>query len=391
MLSEQQQRQNLNYHSLPLSANRQRAWVEIDLDALIHNVRTLKAWLNDDSKLMAVVKADAYGHGAVTVAKVALANGADSLAVATLQESVELRRSGIDAPILVLGVINTVEDIQAAYEWGVEPTIIGLEQALIFGSTLKRLGKSLRVHLKLDTGMSRLGTNWQDAVPFVAGVQSQSHLQIASIYSHFATADESDRTVMELQQRRFSRAIARLSAAGLKPPQVHLANSAATLNNRSSHYDLVRVGLALYGLYPAPHLEGILNLKPVLQVKAKITQVKLIPPGEGISYGRQYITDAETKIAVVGIGYADGVPRSLSNQLQAIVNGQKVAQVGAITMDQLMLRIDHRDQVKAGDIVTLIGRQNGQEITADNWADRLKTISWEILCGFKHRLPRIFI
>ncbi|MEL6927435.1 MAG: alanine racemase [Cyanobacteria bacterium J06600_6] len=391
MLSEQQQRQNLNYHSLPLSANRQRAWVEIDLDALIHNVRTLKAWLNDDSKLMAVVKADAYGHGAVTVAKVALANGADSLAVATLQESVELRRSGIDAPILVLGVINTVEDIQAAYEWGVEPTIIGLEQALIFGSTLKRLGKSLRVHLKLDTGMSRLGTNWQDAVPFVAGVQSQSHLQIASIYSHFATADESDRTVMELQQRRFSRAIASLSAAGLKPPQVHLANSAATLNNRSSHYDLVRVGLALYGLYPAPHLEGILNLKPVLQVKAKITQVKLIPPGEGISYGRQYITDAETKIAVVGIGYADGVPRSLSNQLQAIVNGQKVAQVGAITMDQLMLRIDHRDQVKAGDIVTLIGRQNGQEITADNWADRLKTISWEILCGFKHRLPRIFI
>ena len=392
MVSGQQQRQqNVNYNPPSLSSDRQRAWVEIDLNALAHNVRTLKAWLNPRSKLMAVVKADAYGHGAATVAQVALKNGADSLAVATLQEWLDLRRSGIGAPILVLGVINKIEDIQAAHAWGVEPTIVNLEQALAFDRTLEQLGKSLRVHLKLDTGMSRLGTNWQDALGFVSGVSSLPNLQIASLYSHFATADEPETTIMELQQQRFTMAISNLNAAGLKPPQIHLANSAATLNNRSSHYDLVRVGLALYGLYPAPHLNHILDLKPVLQVKAKVTQVKTIPAGEGVSYGRQYVTDVDTKIAVVSIGYADGVIRKLSNQLEAIVNGQIASQIGAITMDQLMLRVDRQHQVQAGDIVTLIGQQGGQQITADDWADKLDTISWEILCGFKHRLPRIFI
>ena len=391
MISGQQQRSNLSYNPLSLSVSRQRAWVEIDLKALAHNVRTLKAWLNPNSKLMAVVKADAYGHGAVTIAQVALANGADSLAVATLQEWVELRRSGISVPILVLGAIDGVEDIQAARAWGVEPTVVSSEQAIAFDRTLAKLGKSLRVHLQLDTGMSRLGTNWQSAVEFVAEVRDLPNLEIASIYSHFATADDPDRTIMKLQQQRFTEAIASLTAAGLKPPLIHMANSAATLNNRCSHYDLVRVGLALYGLYPAPHLKDILDLKPVLQVKAKITQVKTIPPGEGISYGRQYLTDVDTEIAVVGIGYADGVPRSLSNRLEAIVEGQKVSQIGAITMDQLMLRLGAGHNVRPGDVVTLIGQQKGQKITADDWADKLDTISWEILCGFKHRLPRIYV
>jgi alanine racemase len=154
---------------------------------------------------------------------------------------------------------------------------------------------------------------------------------------------------------------------------------------------MVRVGLALYGLYPAAHLGQVLKLKPVLEVKAKITQVKIIPPGEGISYGRKFITSEETKIAVVGIGYADGVPRNLSNRLQAIVAGQLAPQIGSITMDQLMLRVDHLPQVQPGDIVTLIGQQHQLKITADDWANKLDTISWEILCGFKHRLPRIFV
>jgi alanine racemase len=196
---------------------------------------------------------------------------------------------------------------------------------------------------------------------------------------------------MDLQHQRFQTAIAQLKTAGFNPPQIHLANSAATLSDRATHYDMVRVGLALYGLYPAAHLSQVLKLKPVLQVKAKITQVKTIPPGEGISYGRQFITQAETKIAVVGIGYADGVPRNLSNRLQAIVAGQLASQIGSITMDQLMLRVDHLPHVQAGDIVTLIGQQNQLKITADDWAHKLDTISWEILCGFKHRLPRIFV
>ncbi len=390
---QQRQRQTnseQNQDTLSFLVNRQRAWVEIDLTALAHNVRTLKAWLAPHTKLMAVVKADAYGHGAVTVAQTALINGADCLAIATLAEGVELRQAGIKAPILILGAINAVEDIKAVVAWSLEPTICDAEQALAFDATLATVGKSLNVHLKLDTGMSRLGTNWQHAVSFAQLVHTLPNLRIDSIYSHFSTADDSDRTVMDLQHQRFNYAINQLNNLGIVPPQIHLANSAATLSDRSCHYDLVRVGLALYGLYPAIHLQSTISLKPVLQVKAKITQVKIIPPGEGVSYGRKFIATQETKIAVVGIGYADGVPRNLSNQLRAIVDGQLVAQIGSITMDQLMLNVTNIPDLKPGEIVTLIGQQNNLQITAEDWANKLDTISWEILCGFKHRLPRIY-
>ena len=378
-------------NSLSVLANRQRAWVEVDLKALAHNVRALKSFLGYQTKLMAVVKADAYGHGAATVAQTALANGADCLAIATLAEGVELRQAGIKVPILVLGAINAPEDIKAIAAWQLEPTICNPEQAIVFQSTMAKVGDSLPVHLKLDTGMSRLGTNWQEVTPFVQLVQKLPNLHIASIYSHFSTADESDRTIMNLQHQRFRDAINQLKQEGFVPPLLHLANSAATLSDRSCHYDLVRIGLALYGLYPAPHLHQAIELKPVLQVKAKITQIKTIPAGEGVSYGRQFITSQDTKVAVVGIGYADGIPRNLSNRLQAIVSGQLVPQIGSITMDQLMLNVDGIADLKPGEIVTLIGQQNNLRITADDWANVLNTISWEILCGFKHRLPRINI
>lgn len=374
---------------LSLLANRQRAWVEIDLKALGHNVRALKCFLGKKTKLMAVVKADAYGHGAITIAQTAIANGADCLAIATLAEGVELRRAGITVPILILGAINAPEDIKAIAAWQLEPTICNQEQALVFESIMARLGASLPVHLKLDTGMSRLGTNWQESVTFVQLVQQLPHLHLASIYSHFSTADENDRTTMELQHRRFRNAIDQLKQAGYVPPLLHLANSAAALSDHTCHYDLVRIGLALYGLYPAPHLHQVIDLQPVLRVKAKITQVKIIPSGEGVSYGRKFITTKDTKIAVVGIGYADGIPRNLSNRLQAIVSGQLVPQIGSITMDQLMLNVDHIPHIKPGEVVTFIGQHHDLQITADDWANVLNTISWEILCGFKHRLPRI--
>ena len=369
--------------------NRQRAWVEIDLAALAHNVKALKAFLAPDTKLMAVVKADAYGHGAVTVAQTALANGADSLAIATLAEGVELRQGGIKAPILILGAINAVEDIKAVAAWELEPTICNAKQAWLFDRALASVG-TLPVHLKLDTGMSRLGTNWLEAVSFGQLVSTLPNLKIASIYSHFSTADESDRTWMELQHRRFRDAIARLKASGCVRTQLHLANSAATLSDRSCHYDMVRVGLALYGLYPAVHLQHQIDLQPVLQVKAKITQVSTILAGEGVSYGRKFVAPQDTKVAVVGIGYADGVPRNLSNRLKAIVCGELVSQIGSITMDQLMLNVNNIPHLKPGEIVTLIGQENNLSITAETWADELNTISWEILCGFKHRLPRVF-
>jgi alanine racemase len=391
-ITQKSDRSNLaDRHNLTNKVNRQRAWVEIDLKALAHNVREIKAFLSPETALMAVVKADAYGHGAVIVAKTALEHGADWLAVATLTEGIELRQAGISCGILVLGAINSPEEIMEIVQWQLQPTICNSQQALTFSATLSHIQTMLPVHLKLDTGMSRLGTHWQNSLDFAKLVARLPYLEIKSFYSHLATADDSDRTTMLLQQQRFKNAIAEIKNGGLTSFCLHLANSAATLSDRSFHYDLVRVGLALYGLYPAPHLQEQIKLKPVLQVKARVTQVKTIPAGTGVSYSHNYISDREMSIAVVSIGYADGVARNLSNKLQAIIRGQLVPQIGTITMDQLMLDVSEIPNLQTGEIVTLLGKDGDRVISADDWANTLNTISWEVLCGFKHRLPRVIL
>jgi alanine racemase len=371
----------------------QRAWVEIDLGALSDNVKQLVKFLSPRTQLMAVVKADAYGHGAVAVAKTALEAGAGWLGVATVPEGIQLREDGIKAPILILGATNTPEQIQAIAHWQLQPTLCIPKQALEFSNTLETINynSSLSVHIKLDTGMSRLGTNWQEAAEFVQLVQGLPHLDIASIYSHLATADSPDATVMMEQHSRFEEAIAHIKAKGITIPSLHLANSAATLADSRLHYDMVRVGLAIYGLYPANHLQNHIKLQPVLQLKARVTQVKTIAAGTGVSYGHHFIAPQEMRLAVVGIGYADGVPRHLSNQMQVLIRGQRVPQIGAITMDQIMLDVSSIPDLQEGEIVTLLGEQGKEQISADDWANCLNTISWEILCGFKHRLPRVAV
>ncbi|MBE9232460.1 alanine racemase [Cuspidothrix issatschenkoi LEGE 03284] len=371
----------------------QRAWVEIDLRALSHNVKQLVKFLSPHTQLMAVVKADAYGHGAVTVAKTALEAGASWLGVATVPEGIQLREDGIKAPILILGAANTPEQIQAIAHWQLQPTLCSPKQALEFSNTLEAINYhfSLSVHIKLDTGMSRLGTNWQQAAEFVQLVQGLPHLDITSIYSHLATADSPDPAMMEEQHRRFEEAISQIKAKDIKIPSLHLANSAATLADSRLHYDMVRVGLAMYGLSPATHLTNQIQLQPVLQLKARVTQVKTIATGTGVSYGHHFIAPREMRLAVVGIGYADGVPRSLSNQMQVLIRGQRVPQIGAITMDQIMLDVSSIPDLQEGEIVTLLGEQGKEQISADDWANYLNTISWEILCGFKHRLPRVAV
>ena len=367
---------------------RQRAWVEIDLSALAHNTRQIKKILSPQTELMAVVKADAYGHGAVLVAETVILAGATQLAIATLSEGIELREAGITAPILILGAINSGAEIEAIAHYQLQPTLCNWEQAKMFAAT-----GPLEVHLKLDTGMSRLGIPWCEAAEFVRSVSQLSNLKIASIYSHLATADHRDHTMMELQQKRFQEAIAQIEALGITQPRplLHLANSAATIGDSTYHYDLVRVGLALYGLYPAPHLRHRVPLQPVLQVKARVTQVKTIASGTGVSYGHQFIAQEDLHLAVVSIGYADGVSRNLSNRLQVSIRGQLVPQIGTITMDQLMLDVSNIPDLQVGEVVTLIGRDGSIEISADLWAEALGTISWEILCGFQHRLPRVSI
>ncbi|WP_310428272.1 alanine racemase [Chamaesiphon sp. VAR_48_metabat_135_sub] len=369
----------------------QRAWVEIDRSALKHNVRQIKSLLAPTTTVMAVVKADAYGHGAIDIARTVVAEGVEWLAVATVTEGIELRSAGIVAPILILGAVNSTVQVQAIVKWGLQPTICNIEQAISISKAVAKLPPTspLTVHLKLDTGMSRLGTNWQQAITFFGEVKSLPYLQIGSLYSHLATADELDLTVMELQLDRFQRAIAAISTAGYELPLLHLANSAAILVGDRLHYQLVRPGLILYGLCPATHLQSSIDLQPVLSVKARITQVKDISAGTGVSYGYRFIADRDIRLAIVGIGYADGIPRRLSGRMQVAIRGRLVPQIGSITMDQIMLDVSLIPDLQVGEIVTILGRDGNVQITADDWANELGTISWEILCGFKHRLPRV--
>ncbi|MBO3457368.1 alanine racemase [Aetokthonos hydrillicola Thurmond2011] len=382
----------VEYHQCnPYAWFSQRAWVEIDLLALSYNVRQVVKLLSPSTKLMAVVKADAYGHGAVAVAQTVLDSGASWLGVATVPEGIELREAGIKAPILILGPTSTLEQIHAIAYWHLQPTLTSPKQALVFSDTLEAINypSNLPVHIKFDTGMSRLGPSWQEATEFVKLVERLPNLEIASIYSHLATAEDQDQTVMRQQQERFEEAIAQIKASEIEPPLLHLANSAATLTEKALHYDMVRVGLAIYGLYPAHHLRSRIQLKPVLQVKARVTQVKTIAKGSGVSYGHKFIADRELRLAVVGIGYADGVPRNLSQKMSFLICGQRVPQIGAITMDQMMLDVSTLPDIQEGEVVTLIGEQGSEQISAEDWANQLNTISWEILCGFKHRLPRV--
>jgi alanine racemase len=369
----------------------ERAWVEINLSALAHNVRQIKSLLSPNTSIMAVIKADAYGHGSISIAQTVIEEGVQWLAVATVPEGIELRKAKIEVPILVLGAINTESQVKAIAKWGLQPTICTIEQATAISKIVyhQQLNSPLPVHLKIDTGMSRLGTNWQQAVTFFREVNQLDNLKISSVYSHLATADELDPTVMEMQLDRFQQVIVAIRAAGHSLPMLHLANSAGILVGDKLHYQLVRPGLILYGLCPATHLQAKIDLRPVLSVKARITQVKDIVAGTGVSYGYRFIADRDMRIAVVGIGYADGVPRRLSGQMQVAFKSQLIPQIGSITMDQIMLDVTKIPDIKVGQTVTILGRDGSVQITADEWAKQLETISWEILCGFKNRLPRI--
>ncbi|MEM9771533.1 MAG: alanine racemase [Cyanobacteria bacterium P01_D01_bin.73] len=377
--------------------DRERAWVTIDLNALAHNVKSIQRWVGDRVEIMAVVKADAYGHEAITTAKTVLEAGATRLAVATLEEGIQLRQAEIDAPIVVLGLLQNLAQIQIAVDHNLELTLCSLEQVERLAGAAKSVDYQLKVHLNIDTGMSRLGVAWHDARSLVQQIYEYPSLELASIYSHFATADEPDPLWANRQHQRFEQAIAQIESLGRPLPPLHMANSAAILSNRIFHHDWVRPGLALYGVCPAEHLGDRIDLKPVLSIHARIAQIRTINPGEGVSYGHRFVAQRPTQVATVSIGYADGIPRRLSGQLSVIFDDQLIPQIGAITMDQLLLDVTDVPKLKPGGMVTLLGtsqhlKNSGSEnlrISSQDWADTLGTISWEILSGFRHRLPRI--
>ncbi len=391
--------------SSPREPGTERAWVEIDLGALQRNVRAVRGLLRDGTKLLAVVKADAYGHGALTAATAAIEAGSDALGVATLEEGLALREAGIATPILVLGFISGAVPVERALRADLQLTVCSAEHALEVASATAGLAardgtrdpRRAEVHLKIDTGLSRLGERWESTGEFLRAVRElERWLQPAGLYSHLACADRPERaspepTSMETQRRRFASVLRGARAVGLQPQTVHLANTAATLTDPRFHYDMVRIGLALYGMAPAPHLESIIPLEPVLEVKARITQVKPLRRGEAVSYGGDFVADRDLTTATVGIGYADGVSLRLSGRMTAIVGGRRVRQLGRITMDQLVLDVTDLPGARAGDVVTLIGRDGSEHVSVFDWARELGTIPWEVLCLFHRRLPRVAV
>ena len=375
--------------------SRQRAWVEIDAGAIRDNTRVLCSSLAGGSSLMAVVKADGYGHGAVPVAQAALAGGARCFGVATLAEGVQLRQAGIHAPVLVLGNLIQAEELRSCLRWQLMPTLSGMREALLCQNLAAASGRPMAVHLKLDTGMARLGIDWQEGPRLVAAIAELNDIRLDGVYSHLACADADPHSDAEgdrfnnSQQQRFEQVLASLRQQNLDPGCRHLANSAATLRGAHFHYDMVRVGLALYGHSPAPHLGGSTALRPAMQLRARVSLIREVAAGVGVSYSHRFRTSRPSRLAVVGIGYADGVPRQLSGQISVLHQGRAIPQVGAITMDQLVLDATDAPELEVGSIVTLLGGDAGLEISPSDWAQRAQTIPWEILCGFKHRLPRL--
>jgi alanine racemase len=367
-------------------------WADVDLDAVAHNVRVMAA-VAAPSRLCAVVKADGYGHGAVPIAQTVVAAGADLLAVALVAEGAELRDAGIDAPVLVLSQASP-DELDQLVAHDLEATVDTSAGAAALAAAAARAGRHrrpVRVHLKVDTGMHRVGAQPDEVVAVAKELSDAPGLVLASVWTHCAVADEPGNPFTDRQLDRYEAVLADLAAADITPPLRHAANSATTLDHPRGRYDLVRCGIVLYGLAPSPALADLADLRPALSLVARVSHVKRLAAGERVSYGRRYACPQDTTIATVPVGYADGVPRKLAAMGGAVlVGGRRRPIAGTVTMDQLMVDCGN-DPVAVGDEVVLIGAQGDERITADEWADRLDTISYEIVCGIGPRVPRRFL
>lgn len=375
-------------------------WAEIDLSAIAHNLREIRRIVDPDSELMAVVKADGYGHGAVPVARTSLKNGATRLGVARAEEAVVLRNAGINAPILVFGSVSGGE-LRRLIKYDLTFTIFSREIAQTLSAIALETGRSQRVHLKVDTGMGRLGFTLgqpelgsapdRQALREILSVADLPGLELEGIYTHFASADAQDKTFAQRQLQLFMELLEQLSRAGLHFPCRHAANSAAIINLPESHLDLVRAGIMAYGLYPSDQVDQRrISLKPVMQLKTQITQIKEVSAGYCVSYGSSYRTERPTCLATVSVGYADGLNRLLSSRASMLVTGIRSPIVGRICMDQTILDVGHLDGVQVGEEVIIFGRQGGTELPVEEQAALLETINYEIVSSLTARIPRIY-
>ena len=366
-------------------------WAEVDLSAIAHNARSLQQHITAKTILCAVVKANGYGHGALPVAKTALRNGAQRLAVGRVEEGAALRQAGIEAPILLMcyAIPGQATDI---VRYGLTPTVNSLDLGRSLSRAVAEHGApDLPLHIKIDTGMGRFGVLPEEALDFAQALAGLPGLSLEGLYTHFCTADEADIACTSGQFEVYQQVVARLEQAGLRFAVHHVANSAATLRFPHMHLDMVRCGIALYGLRPSPDTPLPFPLRPAMALKSRVGRVRTLPAGWGISYGRDYVTSEPTRVALVPLGYGDGYHRLLSSRGAVLIHGQRAPILGRVCMDQFVVSVHDIEGVKEGDEVVLFGRQGQAELPAEEVAAWAETIDYEVVTSVLSRVPRVYL
>ncbi|HDR7794801.1 TPA: alanine racemase [Bacillus luti] len=365
--------------------------VEIDLNAVKHNVKEFKKHVNDEKiKMMAAVKANGYGHGAVEVAKAAIEAGVNQLAVAFIDEAIELREAGITVPILILGYtpVAVVEDV---IQYDVMMTVYREEDLHGINEIANRLQKKAQIQVKIDTGMSRIGLQEEEVQPFLEELNRMEYIEVVGMFTHYSTADEIDKTYTNMQTRLFEKAVNMAKELGIHIPYIHSSNSAGSMELGNTFQNMVRVGIGVYGMYPSKDVDHtVVSLQPALSLKSKVAHIKHAKKNRGVSYGNTYVATGEEWIATVPIGYADGYNRQLSSKGYALINGARVPVIGRVCMDQLMLDVSKAMPVQVGDEVVFYGKQGQEEIAVEEVADMLGTINYEVTCMLDRRIPRVY-
>ena len=370
-----------------------RTWAEINLDAIASNYREIRKITDSSAKIMAVVKADAYGHGYLEVAKTLENEGVDAFAVALIEEGLQMRKSGFKQPILVLGAVPE-ELYAAAIQNNISLTVFSEDVAQKLSRLASALGINVKIHIKLDTGMSRIGYvigdgHDDEVIDEIMRIAALDGITVEGIFSHFSTSDEKNREYTLMQFERFTDICSRLEKRGLKNFIRHIANSAAIMMYPEMHLDMVRPGIILYGLYPSDEVDRAkLRLIPAMTLKAKITHIKTLEKGRGVSYGKEYITDGSVRVATIPIGYADGYVRAIAKEGRVLAAGQKVKILGRICMDQCMIDVTNVNNINVGDEVILFSDSG---ISADDVASWMGSINYEVVCLVSKRIPRIYM
>ena len=364
-------------------------WVEIDLNALRHNLLAIRKWVGPQIKILGIVKADAYGHGDYEVSRVLLNNGVEMLGIAILEEGIQLRDEGIKAPLLLLGGIFE-EQIDSIMHYDLIPTVYDLKLAEVLSKKATYFNKKLKVHVYVDTGMGSIGVKYDKAVEFVKFVKNMKNLFIEGIFTHCSSSDEKDSAFTNLQIKKFRDVLTALDSMKVCIPLRHMANSGAILGYPEAYFNMVRPGLSLYGLYSSEDISRDIGIRPVMSFKTRIIHIKNMESGDVVGYGRTYRITKPTRVATLPLGYDDGYNRLFSNQGEVIIRGKKASIVGRVCMDQCFIDVTNIKDVSVGDEVVLYGSQAQESIPIESIAKQLNTIPYEVTCSISKRVPRIY-